>query len=101
MNGNEHPQIRAYENAAESLRNERYYLHDTGPDQAAFLRALGDVLSEVAYQLDKYRVFPDEAMQAFRDSTNLPIPAMVSTSAEVILMGSLQKRIQVAEEADE
>jgi hypothetical protein len=47
-----HPQIKASTEAARSPRAERYWCYGSTDERVEFLRALGDVLTEVSYHLD-------------------------------------------------
>ena len=90
----QHPQIKAYEDAAEALKEERYWDYNSNTEKIEFLHALGEVLRDVCYQLDKYEVLPPAAMEAYREAAGVKLPASFGTSAELILMTSLQSRIE-------
>lgn len=90
----QHPQIKAYEDAAEALKDERYWDYNSNTEKIEFLHALGEVLRDVCYQLDKYDVLPVAAMAAYREASDIKLPAAFETSAELILMSSLQSKIE-------
>lgn len=54
----DHPQINAFAEAASILRAERYWEYGSMAEHVEFLRALGDVLTEVCYHMDVNRVLP-------------------------------------------
>ena len=72
----DHPQIKAFNEAASMLRAERYWDYGTKHERVEFLRALGEVLTEVCYHLDANDVLP------------------VQLSAERLLMTYLDRRIE-------
>ncbi|WP_354253539.1 hypothetical protein [Arthrobacter sp. UYEF21] len=90
----DHPQIRAFSEAAQSLRAERYWRYASTEELAEFLRALGDVLTEVSYQLDANAVLPPAVLEVWQAMAvpvirNLPLPP----SAGTVLMSYLECRI--------
>jgi hypothetical protein len=91
----DHPQIKAFTEAALLLRSERYWHYGSSGEQADFLRALGDVLTEVCYHLDVNHVLPLDFLKAAQDMAapairNLP----VRPPAELVLMSCLDRRIE-------
>ncbi|XAS65436.1 hypothetical protein ACOM2C_01035 [Pseudarthrobacter sp. So.54] len=90
-----HPQIRAFAEAALLLRAERYWHHGSAGEQAEFLRALSEVLTEVCYHLDANDVLPLELLKAGQDMAapairNLPL----RPSAQLVLMAYVDRRIE-------
>ena len=57
----DHPQIKAFNKAASMLRAERYWDFVSNEDHVDFLRALGEVLTEVCYHLDANDLLVDDA----------------------------------------
>ncbi|MEC5193458.1 MULTISPECIES: hypothetical protein [unclassified Arthrobacter] len=91
----DHPQIRAFTEAALLLRAERYWHLGSIGEQTEFLRALSDVLTEVCYHLDANDVLPLELLKAGQDLAapairNLPL----RPSAQLVLMSHLDRRIE-------
>lgn len=89
----DHPQIKAFTDAAASLKAERYWSYNTVAEEKEFLYALGDVLREVCYHLDANQVLPAAAMQAYRGAAEIKLPAAIPTSADLILTTALQSHI--------
>ena len=90
-----HPQIQAFQEAASVMKNERYWSYDeNGTDERAFLGALGEVLTEVAFQLDRHKILDKAGLEAYRKVAPVSMPSFVETSAEVVLLGALQRRIE-------
>lgn len=89
----DHPQIKAFTDAAATMKAERYWSYNTVEERKDFLYALGDVLREVCYHLDTLQVLPAAAMQAYRDAAEIKLPAAIPTSAELILTTALQSYI--------
>ena len=97
----EHPQTAAYRNAAATMKAERYWDHEDLPEgRTEFLKALGDVLTEVCYQLAKYQVLDPEAMEAYRAAAPASHPQMIPTSAELLLTTALERRINTLAAVD-
>lgn len=92
-----HPQIQTFLDAAAALKEQRYWDHNP-QERIEFLIALGDVLRECSYQLDRHQVLEPAAMEAFRAVATFHMPAVADASAEGILMGSLEHRIQLLRE---
>lgn len=63
----DHPQIKAFAEAALILRADRYWQSCSTGEQVEFLRALGDVLTEVCYQLDVNDVVPADLTELPQD----------------------------------
>lgn len=82
----DHSQIKAFNEAASMLRAERYWDYASRNDRLEFLRALGNVLTEVCYHLDVNDVLPLEILEAGQE---LP----VKPTAELLLMTYLDRRI--------
>lgn len=90
-----HPQIQAFQESAAAMKDERYWSYDeNGTDERAFLRALGEVLTEVAFQLDRHKILDPAGIEAYRKAAPDKMPAFVEQSAEVLLLGALQRRIE-------
>jgi hypothetical protein len=91
----DHPQIKAFNKAASMLRAERYWDFGSTEDHVDFLRALGEVLTEVCYHLDADDVLPPEILEA---GQGIAAPAIrglpLQTSAELLLMTYLDRRIE-------
>lgn len=99
----DHPQIKAFNEAASILRAERYWDFGSKEERIGFLRALGHVLTEVSYHLDANDVLPLALLEVCQDMAvpairNLPLPP----SAELVLMSCLDRRIErlIAERDD-
>ena len=91
----DHPQIKAFHDAALMLRAERYWDYASRVAHVEFLRALGDVLTEVCYHLDANDVLPLALLEVCQDMSgsairNLPLPP----SAGSVLMSCLDRRIE-------
>ena len=91
----DHPQIKAFNEAAAMLRAERYWDYGSKEEHLEFLRALSGVLAEVCYHLDDNDVLPPELLKAGRDVAapairNLPL----GPSAHLVLMSYLDRRIE-------
>lgn len=91
----DHPQIRAFSEAALLLRAERYWQYGSVGEQAEFLSALSEVLMEVCYHLDANDVLPLELLKACQDVAapairNLPL----RPSAQPVLMSYVDRRIE-------
>lgn len=91
----DHPQIRAFAEAALALRAERYWHYGSPDERVEFLRALGDVLTEVLYHLDANAVLLPAVLEVWQDVAvsairNLPLPP----SAASVLMSYLGRRIE-------
>lgn len=98
-----HPQIKAFNEAASILRAERYWDFGSTEDRVEFLRALGEVLTEVSYHLDANAVLPLALLQACQDMAPAAIRRLpVLPSAELVLMSCLDRRIErlIAEQDD-
>ena len=90
-----HPQIQAFQEAAAAMKAERYWDYDeNGTDKHDFLRALGEVLTEVAYQLDRHKILDKAGLEAYRKVAPVSMPSFAETSAEVILLGALQSHTE-------
>ncbi|MEQ4519316.1 hypothetical protein ABLI39_08140 [Pseudarthrobacter sp. B907] len=91
----DHPQIRAFREAALSLRAERYWHYGSTDERVEFLRALGDVLTEVSYHLDANAVLSPELLEVCQD---MAVPAVrklsLPPSAGAVLMSYLDRRIE-------
>lgn len=72
----DHPQIKAFNDAASMLRAERYWDYGSRDEHVEFLRALGEVLTEVCYHLNVNDVLP------------------VRRPAEFLLLTHLDRRIE-------
>lgn len=91
----DHPQIKAFNEAASMLRAERYWDLGSKEEHVEFLRALGKVLTEICYHLDANDVVPLEILEA---GQNTAAPAIrrvpLQPSAELLLMTYLDRRIE-------
>ncbi|UKA55146.1 hypothetical protein LFT45_04205 [Arthrobacter sp. FW305-BF8] len=91
----DHPQIKAFAEAATTLGAERYWHYDSREEQAALLRALRDVLMEVCFHLDFHAVLPQAVLKicqelaapGVRDAPGRP-------SVGLVLMSYLDARIE-------
>ena len=90
----EHPQVQAFKEAAEAMKSERYWKHENTEDERAFLQAFSEVLTEVAFQLNHHKILDQTGLEAYRTVAPLSMPSFAETSAEVILLGALQNRIE-------
>lgn len=91
----DHPQIKAFAEAASILRAERYWEYGSMTEHVEFLRALGDVLTEVCYHMDVNRVLPMDLLDGgpgtvAPENRILPVPR----SAQLLLMTGLDRRIE-------
>lgn len=83
----DHPQIKAFKEAATMLRAERYWDYGTKHERVEFLRAVGDVLREVCYHLDVNDFLPMEILDVGQESP-------VKPPAGRLLMTYLDRRIE-------
>lgn len=91
----DHPQVRAFTEAALSLRAERYWDYGSRDERVEFLRALGEVLTEVCYHLDVNDVLPPSITQACQDVMSAAVRRLhVRPSAELLLLTYLNRRIE-------
>lgn len=97
----DHPQIKAFIEAAAALKEERYWSYSSVAERKEFLFALGEVMREVCYHLDKNGVLDPVSMRAFQQRSYGRIPGKLTASAGVILMGSLQSHIDALDTEDE
>ncbi|MGP5342115.1 hypothetical protein ACTXML_15985 [Glutamicibacter arilaitensis] len=89
------PQAQAFLEAAALMKGERYWTHDNVRQQIETLQALQDVVREVAYQLDKYKVLHPEPVRAFREAVPQPLgPSFQDNTAELLLLGSIENHVQ-------
>lgn len=95
------PQVQAFEKAAEAMKAERYWGHENKEDKLDFLRAFSDVLTEVAYQLDRHKILDPSGLGAYRKAAPVSMPSFAETSAEVILLGALQNRMEELDGKDQ
>lgn len=90
-----HPQTQAFKEVAAAMKDERYWSYDeNGTDERGFLGALGEVLTEVAFQLDRHEILDKAGLETYRKVVPVSMPSFVETSAEVVLLGALQRRIE-------
>lgn len=97
----EHPQAKAFREAAEAMKNERYWKHENTDDERAFLQAFSEVLTEVAFQLNRYKILDQTGLEAYRKAAPMSMPSFAETSAEVILLGALQNRLEELDGKDQ
>ncbi|MCP9000299.1 hypothetical protein NFC73_11250 [Pseudarthrobacter sp. RMG13] len=91
----DHPQIRAFTEAALSLRAERYWDYGSRDERVEFLRALGELLTEVWYHLDVNDVLPPNVVEVCHDVAAPAIRILpVGPSAELLLLTYLDRRIE-------
>lgn len=84
------------------MKNERYWSYDeNGTDERAFLQSFNEVLTEVAYQLDRHKILDKAGLEAYRKVAPVSMPSFAETSAEVILLGTLQNRIEELDGKDQ
>ncbi len=89
----EHPQIEAFQQAADLMRKERYWQRNP-KEEVEFLRALTEVLTEVCYHLDSCRILDPAGLTAYRSVTGAPaLPEMFGISAELVLVAALDNAI--------
>lgn len=50
------PQVRAFAEAAEAMKGERYWEHENTEDERVFIQVFSEVLTEVAFQLNRYKI---------------------------------------------
>ena len=85
----DHPQIKAFLDAAEMLRGERYWGCDSKEEQIELLRALKDVLTEVCFQLDAHGVVPQSVLRRWQAMAAPRIQGLpVRPSAGLVLMST-------------
>lgn len=85
------PLIRILNESAEALKAERYM--QTDPSDLA--HALMGVVREVSYHFDRLGVMDPNAVDAFRQVQDVHMPAFAKSSAEVMLTGALQSKIEL------
>lgn len=91
----DHPQIRAFTEAALSLRAERYWDYGSRDERVEFLQALGEVLTEVCYHLDVNEVLPPNIPEAWHDVTAAAVRRLSARpSAKLLLLTYLDRRIE-------
>jgi hypothetical protein len=98
-----HPQSRAFLDAAVILRAERYWRCDSREEQAELLRALKDVLTEVCFHLDAHGVLPEAVLRMWQDLAAPEIRSLpVRPSSGLVLISYLDGRIEqlIAESND-
>ncbi|MDP9694496.1 UNVERIFIED_ORG: hypothetical protein J2X79_002055 [Arthrobacter globiformis] len=99
----DHRQIKAFLDAAEMLRAERYWHYGAQGEQTDFLRALREVLTEVCFHLDAHAVLPQAVLRTWKE---LPSPGIrgltVRPSSGLVLISYLDLRIEqlIAESND-
>jgi hypothetical protein len=99
----DHPQIKAFLDAAEMLRGERYWGCDSKEEQTELLRALKDVLTEVCFHLDAHGVLPQAVLRMWQDLASPEIRGLpVRPSSGLVLISYLDGRIDqlIAESND-
>jgi hypothetical protein len=99
----DHPQVKAFRDAAGVLRAERYWGFDSKEEQTELLRALKDVLTEVCFHLDAHRVLPQAVRRMWQAMAAPGIQGLpVHPSAGLVLMSYLDGRIEqlIAESND-
>jgi hypothetical protein len=99
----DHPQIKAFLDAAAILRAERYWGCDSKEEQTGLLRALKDVLTEVCFHLDAYGVLPQAVLRMWQDLAPPGIRGLpVRPSSGLVLISYLDGRIEqvIAESND-
>jgi hypothetical protein len=90
-----HPQIKAFNEAASMLRADRYWEYRSRDERVEFLRTLGDVLIEVCYHLDANEVLPLEILEVGQEVANAVVGRLpVKPLAELFLMTCLDRRIE-------
>jgi hypothetical protein len=91
----DHPQIKAFLDAAEMLRAERYWGCDSKEGQTALLRALKDVLTEVCFHLDAHAVLPQAVLSTWKELASPGIRGLpVRPSSGLVLISYLDGRIE-------
>lgn len=90
-----HPQIQAFQEAAAAMKDERYWSYDeNGTDKREFLRVFSEVLTEVAFQLDRHKILDPAGIEAYRKAAPDKMPYFVEQSAEVLLLGAMQRHME-------
>jgi hypothetical protein len=99
----DHPQMKAFLDAAEMLRGERYWGCGSKEEQTELLRALKDVLTEVCFHLDAHGVLPQAVLRMWQDLASPEIRGLpVRPSSGLVLISYLDGRIDqlIAESND-
>lgn len=88
----DHPQIAAFSQAAELIRDQRYWCRNDD-DEINFLQALADVVREVSYHLDAVQALSFDGMAAYCNAAGLH-PWGGNANAEFILMTAVDAAIE-------
>ncbi|NVM97753.1 hypothetical protein [Arthrobacter sp. SDTb3-6] len=87
-----HPQVEAFCEAAELMRRERYWRRNEN-DEIDFLRALVNVVREVAYHLDAVRALDIDGVAAYIAAAGLG-PWAGNVNAELVLMTAVDHALE-------
>lgn len=88
----DHPQIAAFRQAAELMRDQRYLCRNDD-DEISFLQALADVVREISYHLDAVQALSLHGMAAYCNAAGLQ-PWGGNANAELILMTAVDAAIE-------
>lgn len=88
----EHPQVKAFRQAAEVMRNERYWQRGED-DDVEFLHALADVVAEISYHLDAVQALDVDGLAAYVCAARLK-PWAGKVNAELMLMTAVGSAIE-------
>lgn len=89
-----HPQIKAFLQAAAAMRENRYWARNPH-EQLDFLGALRDVLTEVCYHLDRNEVLNADATKNIAEvAASHRIAPWPGAIAECVLMPAMEESIQ-------
>ncbi|RAN79336.1 hypothetical protein B5P43_15620 [Bacillus sp. SRB_336] len=88
-------QTKAFTAAAAAMRAVRYDQPSESLDeQIAFLKALGDVATETAWQFQRYDILDPAGLEAYRKVSYSQLPTFISTSAEVVITFPIARAIE-------
>jgi hypothetical protein len=99
----DHPQVKAFLDAATILRAERYWGWDSSDEQIKLLRALKDVLTEVCFHLEVHGMLPQSVLRMWQYLATPAIRGLpVRPSSGLVLISYLDGRIEqlIAESND-
>ena len=88
----DHPQVAAFRQAAELMRDQRYWCRNDG-NEINFLQALADLVREVSYHLDAVQALNFHGMAAYCNAAGLQ-PWGGHANAELILMTAVDAAIE-------
>lgn len=88
----DHPQVAAFNQAAELMRDQRYWCRNDD-DEISFFQALADVVREISYHLDAVQALNLDGMAAYCNAAGLQ-PGGGDANAEFILMTAVDALIE-------